>query len=106
MITHSRETYQPTSIMRWDRGIFNGSDDLDVVQTSVFHFTVSEAQNICQSPIFLEKKSWLASIQSPIFLGKINENHGASIQSSIFPRENPPTPHFLLCFGCPFPGHR
>ena len=25
MITHSRETYQPTSIMRWDRGIFNGS---------------------------------------------------------------------------------
>ena len=22
---HSRETYQPTSIMRWDRGIFNGS---------------------------------------------------------------------------------
>ena len=27
-ITHSRETYQPTSIMRWDRGIFNGSDDL------------------------------------------------------------------------------
>ena len=27
MITHSRETYQPTSIMRWDRGIFNGSHD-------------------------------------------------------------------------------
>ena len=26
MITHSRETYQPTSIMRWDRGIFNGSN--------------------------------------------------------------------------------
>ena len=26
MIAHSRETYQPTSIMRWDRGIFNGSD--------------------------------------------------------------------------------
>ena len=25
MITHGRETYQPTSIMRWDRGIFNGS---------------------------------------------------------------------------------
>jgi len=25
MITHNRETYQPTSIMRWDRGIFNGS---------------------------------------------------------------------------------
>ena len=25
MITHSRETYQPTSIVRWDRGIFNGS---------------------------------------------------------------------------------
>ena len=25
MITHSRETYQPTSIMRWDSGIFNGS---------------------------------------------------------------------------------
>ena len=22
---HSREAYQPTSIMRWDRGIFNGS---------------------------------------------------------------------------------
>ena len=31
MITHSRETYQPTSIMtimRWDRGIFNGSGGL------------------------------------------------------------------------------
>ena len=27
MITHGRETYQPTSIMRWDRGIFNGSHD-------------------------------------------------------------------------------
>ena len=25
MITHSGETYQPTSIMRWDRGMFNGS---------------------------------------------------------------------------------
>ena len=25
MITHNRETYQPTIIMRWDRGIFNGS---------------------------------------------------------------------------------
>ena len=25
MITHNRETYQPTSIMRWDMGIFNGS---------------------------------------------------------------------------------
>ena len=25
MISHSGETYQPTSIMRWDRGIFNGS---------------------------------------------------------------------------------
>ena len=25
IITHGRETYQPTSIMRWDRGIFNGS---------------------------------------------------------------------------------
>ena len=24
-LTHNRETYQPTSIMRWDRGIFNGS---------------------------------------------------------------------------------
>ena len=24
-LAHSRETYQPTSIMRWDRGIFNGS---------------------------------------------------------------------------------
>ena len=36
MITHSRETYQPTSIMRWDRGIFNGSkwdeDDLQRFQ--------------------------------------------------------------------------
>ena len=30
MITHSRETYQPTSTMRWDRGIFNGSYDCDV----------------------------------------------------------------------------
>ena len=29
MITHSRETYQPTSIMRWYRGIFNGSIDLN-----------------------------------------------------------------------------
>ena len=26
-LAHSRETYQPTSIMRWDRGIFNGSHD-------------------------------------------------------------------------------
>ena len=25
LITHSRETYQPTSIMRWDRGICHGS---------------------------------------------------------------------------------
>ena len=28
MITHSRETYQRTNIMRWDRGIFNGSTEL------------------------------------------------------------------------------
>ena len=26
MTAHSGETYQPTSIMRWDRGIFNGSN--------------------------------------------------------------------------------
>ena len=26
MIAHSRETYQQTSIMRWDRGILNGSN--------------------------------------------------------------------------------
>ena len=25
MKTHRRETYQPTSIVRWDRGNFNGS---------------------------------------------------------------------------------
>ena len=39
MIAHSRETYQPTSIMRWDRGIFNGSDDLTV--TSLDQWEIS-----------------------------------------------------------------
>ena len=28
MIAHSRETYQPTSFIRWDRGIVHGSLDL------------------------------------------------------------------------------
>ena len=25
MRSHSRETYQPTSIIRWDKGVLNGS---------------------------------------------------------------------------------
>ena len=32
-ITHSRETYQRTGKMRWDRGIFNGSDVLTEYKT-------------------------------------------------------------------------
>ena len=35
MITHSKETYQPTSIMRWDRVIFNGSHDTVVITQSL-----------------------------------------------------------------------
>ena len=40
MITHSRETYQPTSIMRWDRGIFNGS----IGRTQIPHMTGDNGQ--------------------------------------------------------------
>ena len=32
MIAHSRETYQPTSIMGWDRGILNGSFSSRILQ--------------------------------------------------------------------------
>ena len=31
-ITHSRETYQPTSIMRWDRGISNGATEITEIR--------------------------------------------------------------------------
>ena len=31
MITHGRESYQPTSTMRWDRGIFNGSGEWNLM---------------------------------------------------------------------------
>ena len=55
MITHSRETYQPTSIMRWENGVFlmahlgmaqllnmkrtrHGSTNITYDPRGVFHF--------------------------------------------------------------------
>ena len=38
MIAHSREAYQPTSIMRWDRGIFHGSSILRFIHSFAGEF--------------------------------------------------------------------
>ena len=57
MITHSRETYQPTSIiMRWDRGIFNGSVSKWVTKT----------HELSQSnPLSNQLTPWPSYIQQP-----------------------------------------
>ena len=47
MITHGRETYQPTSIMRWDRGIFNGSDVPDIWPNICVSFLLSQKYSFC-----------------------------------------------------------
>ena len=62
MIAHSRETYQPTSIMRWDRGIFNGSfgDTWRVPPQLIYHGllaginTLLKSNGLTGTPMLLE----------------------------------------------------
>ena len=68
MITHSRETYQPTSIRRWDMGIFNGSYGFDwksctchipmEYQWNIIVFEPLRRFNVGVSSIFSEKPIW------------------------------------------------
>ena len=49
MITHGRETYQPTSIMRWDRGIFNGSGEWNLMPFT--HLYTIDVPNSSKFPL-------------------------------------------------------
>jgi len=63
MITHSRETYQPTSIMRWDRGIFHGS--------CVFE---GKSRCVCNNTLVL-KVAWSKSHENLMFMFFLSWTH-------------------------------
>ena len=61
MITHSRETYQPTSIMRWDRGIFNGSC-ISMINEKIYEMEIRQLTQLCVNMCQHMCQCWLIYI--------------------------------------------
>ena len=70
MITHSRETYQPTSIMRWDRGIFHGSCVFEGKSRCVCNNTLVSSR-VCSSL----KVAWSKSHENLMFMFFLSWTH-------------------------------